>query len=69
MSAIVRWSTERVCLEAVEVSFRSEAKAPVPVRAIARFVGKGAGATLLGGSSGSWQQAATCELVAEARAK
>jgi hypothetical protein len=69
MSAIVRWSTERVCLEAVEVSFRSEAKAPVPVRAIARFVGKDAGATLLGGSSGSWQQAATCELVAEARAK
>ena len=63
MSAIVRWSPERVCLEAIEVSFRPTEKGSPPLRAIARFVGKGAGATLLElDAELSRHTAATCDL-------
>jgi hypothetical protein len=67
MTALVRWSTERVCLEAIEVGFgelgQTKLERPVQVMAVARFVGKGVGSGLLGAESTSTvREPATCEL-------
>jgi hypothetical protein len=72
MAAIVRWSTERVCLEAIEVGLRTEpgsgvgfeGERPLDVMVVARFVGDGAGAGVVGtGAEESVRQPARCELV------
>ncbi|HEX5101856.1 MAG TPA: hypothetical protein VFV94_20240 [Polyangiaceae bacterium] len=63
MSAIVRWSTERVCLEAVEIG--AEPSAPIQANWVARFTGKGENAAFVGTSAtASLRENATCELVA-----
>ncbi len=77
MSAIVRWSPERVCLEAVEIGLREQASsaatpapaadrsAPINVMIVARFTGKAATSAFVGTSTtASVQQAAKCELLA-----
>ena len=67
MTALVRWSPERVCLEAVEVGFteleRRDAQA-LRVLAVARFVGPEPGAAFVATeSSSAVREPATCELV------
>ncbi len=67
MTALVRWSTERVCLEAIEVGFGelrpAEPVRPVQVMAVTRFVGAGVGSSLLGAESTSTvHEPATCAL-------
>jgi hypothetical protein len=69
MSAIVRWGKDRVCLEAVEVGYK-EIEDPssgppygLKVMAVARFVGTGAGAGLVGTSrEATVRQPVTCTL-------
>jgi hypothetical protein len=68
MSALVRWGKDRVCLEAIEVGY-SEIEDPssptygLKVMAVARFVGAGAGASLVGTGSGDVvREPATCML-------
>ncbi|HEX2672297.1 MAG TPA: hypothetical protein VHM25_15560, partial [Polyangiaceae bacterium] len=54
MTALVRWSVERVCLEAVEVGFGSvegEQSRPLHLSAVARFAGGRPGAALIGTES------------------
>jgi hypothetical protein len=72
MAAVVRWSTERVCLEAIEAGFRMEEGSgvgfegdlPVYVMVVARFVGDGAGAGVVGtGAEERIRQPARCELL------
>ena len=53
MSAMVRWGKDRVCLESVEVGYEELKDSSSPtyglkVMAVARFVGAGAGAGLVG---------------------
>ena len=80
MTALVRWSSERICLEGVEVGFSelgspaslkvglSELSSPalqVRVSAVARFGGAGPGAAFVGTEpSASVREPATCELAA-----
>jgi hypothetical protein len=68
MSAMVRWGKDRVCLEAIEVGYQaigdsSGAPHELKMMAVARFVGTGAGAGLVGtGRDSMVQQPATCTL-------
>jgi hypothetical protein len=65
MTALVRWSPERVCLEAVEVGFSSLEAQPYPIRvsAVARFVGRQPGAAFIGTeSSVAVREPSTCQL-------
>jgi hypothetical protein len=53
MTALVRWSRSRVCLEAIEVGYRQIERDGAPrygvqVMAVARFVGGHPGAGLVG---------------------
>jgi hypothetical protein len=77
MSAIVRWSPERVCLEALEVGLREQAASParpdpklrpgppIQVMIVARFTGKDASSAFVGTTTAaSVHEAAKCELVA-----
>jgi hypothetical protein len=69
MTALVRWSATRVCLEAVEVGYRA-VKAPkdyghpfADVMLVARFVGEGTGAAFVGLSETSeYHETVSCEL-------
>lgn len=67
MSALVRWSAQRVCLEAVEVGFSSlerTSSGAVGVSIVARFIGSQPGAAFMAvDPSGMAQESATCELV------
>ena len=68
MSAMVRWGKDRVCLEAIEVGYKQidDSSSPtygLKVMAVARFVGTGAGAGLVGtGREATVRQPATCTL-------
>ncbi|HEY3254319.1 MAG TPA: hypothetical protein VGJ91_10235 [Polyangiaceae bacterium] len=66
MTALVRWSAERVCLEAVEVGFSSlklSEKQRMQVSAVARFVGAQSGAAFVGTEgSAALREPASCEL-------
>jgi hypothetical protein len=68
MTALVRWGRRRVCLEAIEVGYRQieQPDAPrygVQVMAVARFVGAGSGAGLVGLTrSETYRVPATCRL-------
>jgi hypothetical protein len=69
MSAVVRWGRDRICLEALEVGYREiedPGQSPlysVRVMAVARFVGAGVGAGLVGMSrSDAYRAPATCKL-------
>jgi hypothetical protein len=68
MTALVRWSPSRVCVEAVEAGYRDieEERDPqygLKVMAVARFVGAGAGGGLVGASAEEEVRApATCSL-------
>lgn len=63
MSAIVRWSTERVCLEALEIGRNSGWSDRVMI--VADFTAKKVKAAFVGTSTtASVREAATCELVA-----
>ncbi|HEV8549991.1 MAG TPA: hypothetical protein VGQ57_13200, partial [Polyangiaceae bacterium] len=64
MSAIVRWSPERVCLEAVEIPTQGPDRTPRTL--VARFTGPGPSAAFVRESlPASGREAATCELVAQ----
>jgi photosystem II stability/assembly factor-like uncharacterized protein len=77
MSAIVRWSPERVCLEAVEIGLREQAGGspaktdpglngapPITVMIVARFTANDASAAFVGTSTtASVREPAKCELV------
>jgi hypothetical protein len=71
MSAIVRWSAERVCLEAVELGLRDQAdgpsaRVPMQVTIVARFTTKDSSAAFVGtGTTASVREAAKCELVTQ----
>jgi hypothetical protein len=67
MTALVRWSTERVCLEAVELGYRNiptdGSQQPLTVVAVARFVGSDAGHAFVGNeASAQVRVSASCEL-------
>ena len=66
MTALVRWSAERVCLEAVEVGFgsvESEQSRPLHVSAVARFVGARPEAAFIGTESSVMvREPASCTL-------
>jgi hypothetical protein len=68
MTALVRWSPARVCLEAVEVGYREIEDESSPtyglkVMAVARFVGAAAGGGFVGTSAETaYREAATCGL-------
>jgi hypothetical protein len=66
MTALVRWSAERVCLEAVEVGYSELEQGGSPalrVSAVARFVGAEPGAGFVGMESNSVvREPAKCEL-------
>jgi len=66
MTALVRWGTQRVCLEAVEVGFDSLAvpeSRGVRISALARFAGPKPGAAFVGFESDAALRApAVCEL-------
>jgi hypothetical protein len=66
MSAMVRWGTDRVCLESIEIGFKEiedSSTHGLKVMAVARFVGVGAGAGLVGtGRDATVRQPATCTL-------
>ncbi len=68
MTAIVRWGRRRICVEALEVGYEKIERGDAPrygaqVMAVARFVGAGAGAGLVGMSEGeAYRVPATCEL-------
>jgi hypothetical protein len=67
MTALVRWSTERVCLEAVELGYRNiptdGSPQPLTVLAVARFVGPDAVAAFVGNeASAQVRVSASCEL-------
>jgi hypothetical protein len=63
MSAIVRWSAERVCLEAVEIGLAPAAS--IQVKLVAWFTGAAARSTFVSASTTeSVYEHATCELVA-----
>jgi hypothetical protein len=76
MSAIVRWSAERVCLEAVEIGLRDEPdgaqpadptlepRTPIRVLVVGRFAGKDAGSAFVGtGTTSGVLEPVKCELV------
>jgi hypothetical protein len=70
MSALVRWSRDRVCLEAIELGYRGVAMSSDPlhqfteVMLVARFVGQGAGTGLSAlSTSTEYHEAVTCKLV------
>ena len=73
MTALVRWSADRVCLEAVEVGFSELAQGDsraIRVSAVARFVGSEPGAAFVGTESASAvREPALCELEGVAPAK
>ncbi len=70
ITALVRWSRERICLESIEAGFRG---VPAPkdsgdhtadVMLVARFIGDDAGAAFVGLSETSeYHQPVTCRLV------
>ncbi|HET7546011.1 MAG TPA: hypothetical protein VFK05_39350 [Polyangiaceae bacterium] len=66
MTALVRWGTQRVCLEAVEVGFDSLAvpeSRSLRITAVARFAGPQPGAALIGFESNAVvRAAAVCEV-------
>ena len=67
MTALVRWSTERVCLEAVELGYRTiptaDSQPSLTVLAVARFVGRDAGYAFVGNeASAQVRVSASCEL-------
>jgi hypothetical protein len=67
MTALVRWSTERVCLEALELGYRSipadGSQQPLTVLAVARFVGPDAGYAFVGNEASTQVRvSASCEL-------
>jgi len=66
MSALVRWSAQRVCLEAVEVGFNALERAnsrALDVSIVARFIGSQPGAAFIAADpSGLARERATCEL-------
>jgi len=67
MTALVRWGTERVCLEAVEVGYdviQAAGSRDLLVFAVARFAGARPGAGFVGTESAALQKPATCELAA-----
>ena len=68
MSALVRWSTERVCLEAVEIGTGNAGPnpaSPSSVTLVAQFAGKNSSAAFVGTTdTDSVHDAASCELVA-----
>jgi hypothetical protein len=75
MSAIVRWGTERVCLEAIEIGVGPRAvsvakpdpkirEKTIDVMIVARFTAKDTSAAFVGaGMTGSIREAAKCALV------
>jgi photosystem II stability/assembly factor-like uncharacterized protein len=65
MNAIVRWSPERVCLEAVELGFREQAgSVTFPVLLVARFTAQDASAAFVGSSTAaSVHEVTQCEFV------
>ncbi len=72
MTALVRWSKERVCIEAVEVGIadgsadaEADGIASLHPMAVARFVGSAPGSALVGtGPTSMVQKPIKCELAA-----
>ncbi len=66
LSAIVRWSAERVCLEAIEIDASKRAPDPEQRAAaslVARFIGSEPGAAFVSTENAAARTPATCELV------
>jgi hypothetical protein len=71
MSALVRWSRERVCLEAIELGYgdvpdpAGESHRTTEVMVIARFVGRDPGAGLFAINAWTeYHETVSCKLVA-----